>query len=984
MDDLDYLETQCTEGMYQALVNFTYGTDVDIAYQDVAAKMGTILNQLPDDSEPPITIKADPSQLSVVDLAVTSDSMGLRELRTWVENYLQDQFTGVAGTAGTEVTGGLEREIRVHLDQDALQAMGLTVSDVSRALAADNVQLLGGWVTGPRKEHVARTLAEYTSMDSIRSTVVAKDPMGSPVFLGDIAQVADSSATQRLKTVFGGQECVKLSVYKQNAANTMEVASNIRQKVDELAGMIPEGVRIASIYDASEYVIRAVASVRDAALIAGLLVVLVTAFFLTGWQRILVVSITLPLSMLAAFFGAHLLGFSINIFSLGGLVVAITVLLDNCVVVMENITRLQTEHPEEPHPVRTGVTQVSGAVTAATITFLALFLPFLMVPGLASLLFSELIILIALIIVISLVLALTVTPCLLNLFFPEGSLAVERRGPVAQLSHRVIQTILRRYEPLLRFSLRRPQLILIATAALFVAGLASARLMGSEFLPRVDDGYVIAKVKMPTGTSVQETDRVLARIEEALADVPDVKQTFRLTGGRVWGLVTYEIPNEGEVDIELKPAHSRRLTTDQWVEKYGPQITKASMVPGARIKVMHMKMRGIRQTGEFPVEIELRAPRTEPLEKMAQVASKVRGTLKDVPGLAKLDVSLDVSKPEFQVRIDHQTANDLGLSVSDVARTIRTFVDGIVPTRYHEGGYYYDIRVRLKEGLVSERSALEQLVMPGPGGSTYVLGDIWEVVPAVGPTQVDRYDQMRIIKVTADTAGVSAGVANSRAAKALRVLSCPLAIPCVWARRPGDEAELPKPGADPEPGYVLRLCRPGHPVRIVLASIDHHDTRTAIARGRFLALALTLTPLGITVLIGVVVLAGIEVNHGVVLLGYIRQLEEGHGSAGRDHRGDNGPLAPGAHDPRGGNRRPAAPGTWHWRRHRVVASHGCRRNWWPCLFDRADLLLHARGVLAVQPQARLAFGGRRTRRRVNGDAGVSDMPCSRRLTTWRE
>lgn len=882
VDDLDYLETQCTEGMYQALVNFTYGTDVDIAYQDVAAKMGTILNQLPDDSETPITIKADPSQLSVVDLAVTSDSMGLRELRTWVENYLQDQFTGVGGTAGTEVTGGLEREIRVHLDQDALQAMGLTVSDVSRALAADNVQLLGGWVTGPRKEHVARTLAEYTSMDSIRSTVVAKDPMGSPVFLGDIAQVADSSATQRLKTVFGGQECVKLSVYKQNAANTMEVASNIRQKVDELAGMIPEGVRIASIYDASEYVIRAVASVRDAALIAGLLVVLVTAFFLTGWQRILVVSITLPLSMLAAFFGAHLLGFSINIFSLGGLVVAITVLLDNCVVVMENITRLQTEHPEEPHPVRTGVTQVSGAVTAATITFLALFLPFLMVPGLASLLFSELIILIALIIVISLVLALTVTPCLLNLFFPEVSLAVERRGPVAQLSHRVIQTILRRYEPLLRFSLRRPQLILIATAALFVAGLASARLMGSEFLPRVDDGYVIAKVKMPTGTSVQETDRVLARIEEALADAPDVKQTFRLTGGRVWGLVTYEIPNEGEVDIELKPAHSRRLTTDQWVDKYGPQITKASMVPGARIKVMHMKMRGIRQTGEFPVEIELRAPRTEPLEKMAQVASKVRGTLKDVPGLAKLDVSLDVSKPEFQVRIDHQTANDLGLSVSDVARTIRTFVDGIVPTRYHEGGYYYDIRVRLKEGLVSERSALEQLVMPGPGGSTYVLGDIGEVVPAVGPTQIDRYDQMRIIKVTADSAGVSAGVANSRAAKALKGLE----LPPGYSMRMGAAALEMKQNFR---SLALILSLAMFFAYVVLAIQFESFSLPLIIMirvplslaGAFLALALTLTPLGITVLIGVVVLAGIEVNHGVVLLGYIRQLEE-RGTALRD------------------------------------------------------------------------------------------------------
>jgi CzcA family heavy metal efflux pump len=827
------------------------------------------------DADRPVIIKADPSQLSVVDLAITSDSMSLRDLRTWAENYLQDQFTGVQGTAGTEVTGGVEREIRVNLDQAALQAYGLTVSDVGKALAAENVQLLGGWVTGPRKEYVARTLAEYTSMDAIRSAVVKKDAAGRPVFLGDIAQVTDSAATQRLKTFFNGRECVKLSVYKQTAANTMEVAHAIQAKVSELKKDLPAGVQIATIYDASDYVTRAVASVRDAALIAGLLVVLVTAFFLTGWQRIVVVSTTLPLSMLAAFFGAHLLGFSINIFSLGGLVVAITVLLDNCVVVMENITRLQTEQTDEKHPVRMGVREVSGAVTAATVTFLVLFLPFLMVPGLASLLFRELIVLIALIIVFSLVIALTVTPCLLNLFFPEGSPAAERRGPVAEMSHRFLQGLQKRYEPLLRLSLARPYLVILITVGLFAAGLVSARLMGSEFLPRVDDGYITAKVKMPPGTSVEETDRVLGRIEEALKNVPNVKQTFRLSGGKIWGLITYEVPNEGEVDVELTPAHTRKLTTDEWVDKYGPQITKAAMVPGARIKVMHTNMRGIRTTGDFPVEVELRAPRTEPLEKMAQVAGKVLSTIKDVPGIAKLDTSLDVSKPELQIHIDHQTAADLGLSPSDVARTARTFIDGLVPTRYHEGGYYYDIRLRLKEGLVADRTAVEQLVMPGPGGTTYVLGDVAQVIPAVGPTEIDRYDQMRIIKVTADTSGISAGEANARVAKALRGFE----LPPGYSMRMGAAALEMKQNFR---ALALILSLALFFAYVVLAIQFESFSLPLIIMlrvplslaGAFLALVLTMTPLGVTVLIGVVVLAGIEVNHGVVLLGYIRQLQD--------------------------------------------------------------------------------------------------------------
>jgi HAE1 family hydrophobic/amphiphilic exporter-1 len=874
VDDLDYLDTQCTEGMYQALVNFTYGTNVDVAYEDVTAKMGTILSKLPGDADAPIIIKADPSQLSVVDLAIQSDTMSLVELRTWVDNYLQDQFTAVHGTAGTEVTGGLEREIRVHPDQAALQARGLTAFDVARALAADNVQLLGGWVTGRKSEYVARTLAEYRNMQDLRSVIVTRDAAGQPVFLGDVADVADSHKIQRVQTFFNGQEGVKLSVFKQTGANTTEVADAIRQKVEELKATVPPGVHMAVIYDASDYVRRAVASVRDAAIIAGLLVVLVTAFFLTGWQRIVVVTITLPLSMLAAMFAAHLLDFSINIFSLGGLVVAITVLLDNCVVVMENISRLQSEHPEEPHPIRQGVKEVGGAVTAATITFLVLFLPFLLVPGLASLLFRELIILIGIIIAVSLAISLTVTPSLLNLFFPEGSAAAERRGPIAELSHRTLERLSEWYRPRLRSSLAHPYRVLALVALVFLAGLAAARFMGSEFLPRVDDGYVIAKVKMPTGTSVAETNRVLERIEQALSQTPGVKQTFRLTGGKVWGLVTYEIPNEGEVDIELVPPRRRSLTTDQWVDQFGPQITKAAMVPGARIKVMHMKMRGIRTLGEFPVEVELRAPRTEPLEKMAQVAGKVRAILKDVPGLAKLDVSLDVTKPEFQVRIDRQVAGDLGLTASDVARTARTFIDGVVPTRFHEGGYYYDIRIRLKEGAVADRGALEGLVLPAPGGGTYALGDVAQVVPAVGPTEVDRYDQMRIIKVTADTEGVSTGVANARVARALRGVE----LPAGYSMRLGAAALEMKQNFR---SLALILSLALFFAYVVLAiQFESYSLPFIIMlrvplslAGAFVALMATGTPLGVTVLIGVVILAGIEVNHGVVLLGYVRQLQ---------------------------------------------------------------------------------------------------------------
>ncbi|PIU89640.1 MAG: hypothetical protein COS65_28120 [Armatimonadetes bacterium CG06_land_8_20_14_3_00_66_21] len=875
VDDLDYLDSQSTEGMYQLLVNFAYGVDVDIAYQDVTAKMGTILNRLPEDAQAPVIIKADPSQLSIVDLAVFSDQRDLTELRTWVENYLQDQFTAVEGTAGTEVTGGLVREIRVEVDQQALEGRGLSLPVLSKALAAENVQLLGGWVTGPRKEYVARTLAEYDNVDELGRAVIAKDRDGHPVQLVDVAEVLDGHVLQRLVTAFNGRECVKLSVFKQTAANTVDVADGIRAKVKELTPLLPPGTELKAIYDASSYVRKAVSGVRDAALIAAVLVVLVVAFFLTGWQRILVVVLTLPLTLLASAYVASLLDFSLNLFSLAGIVVAITVLLDNCVVVMENISRLQTEHPEEPHPIRVGVAQVGGAVGGATATFFALFLPFLMVSGLSSLLFRELILLVAVVLLFSLLLALTVTPCLMNLFFPEGTEAAERRGPVAELSHRAVTAAQAAYRPLLGFSLRRPWIIIGAAAALFVAGVLSLRTVGSEFLPRVDDGYVMLKLKMPTGSSVAETDRVLQRLEEAAAQTPYVKQRFRLSAGKVFGLVTTQIPQEGQVDLELVPPHERPLNTDQWVEKYGPEIVKAAMVPGARIKPMHMKMRGIKLLGEYDVEVELRAPRTESMESMAEVANQARARLKDLPMLTKLDVSLDVSKPEYQVRVDRVRAGDLGLTAADVARTVRTYIDGAVPTRYHEGGYYYDLRVTTREGTVNDRATLEALPVPLPGGANISLASVAEVVPAAGPTEIDRYDQMRMIKVTADGLGVSPGEANAAVAAALADFQLP----------PGYTMDLGSTAREMRQnfrslGLILSLALFFAYVILAIQFESFSLPFVVMVRvplsliGVSLALFLTGRPLGATVMIGIVILAGIEINHGLVLLSYVRQLQE--------------------------------------------------------------------------------------------------------------
>jgi len=401
VDDLDYIESQCTEGLYTLLVNFDYKADRDVAYQDVLAKMGLVRKLLPKDAEEPLIFKADPSQLPVIDLLITSDAMDLTTLRTYVENELQDQFTTVEGTAGTEVSGGLRREVRVFLDPLKLQAYGITIDKVTQRLRDENIELQGGRVTSDQKDFIARTIGEFKSVEDIKNLIVAKSNNSSIVYLKNIADVKDAHAVQRIKTKMNKTEGVKLSVFKQAGANTVEVSDKVYQKLHELKASLPPSITMEVIYDQADYIRSAVSGVRDAALIAALLVVLVTALFLNGWKRVFIVALTLPVTLFGTFFFMNLLNFSINIFSLGGLVVAITVLLDDAVVVLENITRIQEEEPDEKHPVQKGVTQVLKAVTMATFTFIALFLPFLLIPGLTSLLFHELIIIVAITLALS-------------------------------------------------------------------------------------------------------------------------------------------------------------------------------------------------------------------------------------------------------------------------------------------------------------------------------------------------------------------------------------------------------------------------------------------------------------------------------------------------------------------------------------------------------------------------------------------------------
>ena len=864
VDGLDWLESSSIEGMYTLQANFGYGVDVDVAYQDALAALARVARELPPDIDPPVIIKADPSQLPILQITAGGEGWDAVRLRTWADNWLKDRLVAVPGVAGVEVVGGLEREIRVLLDPEAVASHGLTLVQVQARLSAANMQVVGGRVTAGPHELIARTTGEFTDLEQIRATVLLSDGAGRVVRVRDLATVADGHAETRIVTRIDSKPCVKLSVLKQAAANTVAVARAVEARLGELAPALPAGVQLGVVENQAAYVQAAVDGVRDAALLALGLVLGCVWLFLGSWRQVLVLAIALPVTLILNFALMALGGFSFNIFSLGGLVVAVGVVLDNSIVALENISRLHRQKPDEPlvEVAERGTAEVGSAIVAATVGFLALFLPFLFVPGLASLLLREQILVIGGVVLLSLLCAVTLTPML------AGSLLAHE---VQETSfQRVVAWITERYRRSVATSLRRPGLVVIIAGVIAAAGFGLAPRLGSEFLPRMDDGRVMVKVRLPTGAALAETDAAISRVEAALADDPLIDSAFTLVGGKVWGLYTYEIANEGEVNIQLVAKPQRKIATDVWLAALRKRLS-AIQVPGGQVMVMPMPVKGIRKVGDADVEVKLGGDDLPTLFRLAgEAATAMRGT----PDLANVNLSLDLAKPEYRIEVDRDRAAAVGLTVGEVGAAMRTLVNGSVITRYRDGADLYDLRVLVPPERLASSQDLERLPIDLPGGGTARLGEVARIVRSSGPVQIDRIDQVPQVIIRADTAaGVDIGRATQAAQAALTGLDLPPGYTRIFGGQSQQAAETRQ--------VMLAIVAFALFFAFVALAVQFNSLVLPVvilvsvpfaAAGVVAGLVIAGAPIGATVVIGFLVVVATVLNDGVLLLEFAEHL----------------------------------------------------------------------------------------------------------------
>lgn len=873
VDGLDYLETSSIEGMYTALVNFQYNVNIDVAYQDALAAMARAARSLPKDIEPPIVIKADPTQLPVVQMTVSSDRWDLVKLRTWTENWLQDRLLAVQGVAGTEIVGGLKREIRVHLDPKKLDKHRLSLDTIIKRLKDENLEQFGGRVIAGPREIIARTMGEFQSIEEIKNVVVARTDE-SKLYLRDIAHVEDGSEDVRLVTRLNGKPCVKLSVLRQADANIVEVARAVNDKIRELEPNLPAGLRLGVVENQADYIEAALAGVRNAAIEGAILVVIITYLFLANWGQTLVMGLVLPVTLIINFGLMKIAGFSLNIFSLAGLVVAISVALDNSIIVNENIARLMRKTPEADFAsiANSAVNEVGPAILAATLSFIALFLPFLLVPGLVSLLFHELILVIAGVVLISLATSIAFGPLLLSfLFGKSGGITQEQTS-----FQRVFTKVTDVYGWLVSGTVKRRWIAIGIAFAFLLSLIVVVPHTGTEFLPKMDDGRVMIKVRLPTGASVYETDKALARIEKLLVDDPLIESYFTLVGGKVWGLYTYLIANEGEVDVQLVPRSKRQLSTKQYIEKLRPLVAKIG-IPGGKAMVIQMPVKGIRKLGDADIEVQIKG---EDINKLYELAQKTANTMNTLAHFTNVFITMDMTKPEYQVIVDRQRAADLGVSITDVATTIRSLVQGAVATKYREGDYFYNIRVVIPEQNITSRRDIEDLVLQtgrGEGGFLRVR-DLATVKPAVGPVEIIRLDQIKAVTVRGDAAGVSVGQALSELKDAIASMDIPVGYDISYSGQALLMADMKR--------TTLVILAFSLFFSFVVLAVQFNSLRMPALilgcvpfclAGLIYMLTLTSLPIGATVIVGALVVIAATANEGVLLMTFAEDLRKDSG-----------------------------------------------------------------------------------------------------------
>jgi HAE1 family hydrophobic/amphiphilic exporter-1 len=855
------------EGSSRVTVKFGWGLNLDDATNDIRAAIDRVRSRLPDEADTPTIMKYDPSQAPVLTIGLTGalESGALRKL---ADDELSYQLQKVNGVARVDVRGGRSAEIQIHLKQDRLQAIGIAADQIATVLKNENSMQAAGHLGIGVGDFLLRTQGQFQTLNEIRNTVITTRN-NIPVYLRDVATVAPGFATNTAYVRIDGQPGIQISVQKRSGFNTVAVADGLYQAVAELQKSYPQ-ITLQVLNDSSIYIRRAVNSVAREAVIGGLLAGMILLFFFHNLRATLITGVAMPVSILITLMLAYFTKMSLNTFSLGGLALGVGMLVDNAVVVLDNIFRHYHEDGTDlATAALTGTGEMGPAISASTLTHICVFVPLLYITGRSGIIFKELSFMVIFSLLCSLLVAVTLIPMLCAKFLKVRDLTeASSQGLTGRLAT-IQQGWEDSYTKALAWCLKHKLLVLGVCGAVFVGSLAIYPFVGTELVQATDEGVISLNLKLPVGTSLEDTDRNTKILEQQIKQlVPELLHMETSVGGRSGSA---NQPHQAYLTLRLQPQDKRRQTTRQIVDLLQNRI----MVAGARLRInAQSSMRMFYGGSQFPVAVDIRGKNTELAQ---QTAIAVMDQMSQIPGIANVNISREEARPELSLKINRRRAADLGITAATIATAIQTNINGKIATIYRTGGDETNVRVRLQEADRQAWQDLQRIMLPVGGqsnGKAVRLANLVTIEQTNGPVSIERTDRERNITIQASLAkGRDLAGAMQDVQREIGALPLPPGVTIVYS---GDYQEQVEATRDMTVAFFLALLL----VYMVMAAqfesfFDPFVIMLAIPfalGGVLIALLITDTNINTQVYLGLIMLGGIVINNTIVLISYIRIL----------------------------------------------------------------------------------------------------------------
>jgi multidrug efflux pump len=720
-------------------IEFELHRDPDEAANDVRDRVSRVRGVLPREAEDPIVAKIDINAQPVMWLALTSDRHTTLEISDVADRLLKERLQRLPGIGSVIIGGERRYAMRVWLDPLRLASRGLSVQDVERAIRAENAEIPSGRIEGTGREFAVRTRGELDTPEGFGAIII--DRRGDDIVrLDEVARVEVGAEDERTLTRYNGQPGVGLGVVKQKQASTLEAAGAVRAALPELSALLPAGMRIDTAYDSSLFIAESIHEVRDTILVAIALVVLVVLVFLKSLRATFVPVVAIPISIVGAFILAYALGFTVNILTLLALVLAIGLVVDDAIVVLENVYRHLEMGKSRRQAAVDGVREIGFAVIATTVALVAVFIPVAFLTGSVGRLFREFGLTLAFAVALSAFVALTLTPMmcarmLRPLHTTSGSWASRSFDAFFAGLDRV-------YRATLAFALRRRGVVLLAALGLLVATGFLFRILPEELVPTEDRGTAFGIVMAPEGATLDYTDRYMRMVESQLLPLPERDGLFTATG---LGFAGPGSVANGFAFMRLKPRDERDRSQQEVVAQMFPRLLG---IPGVLAFLVNPPSLG-NSASSSDISYVLQA---DSYEELSSAVGTFLGAAGKLGYLVNLDTDLKLNKPELQIAIDRERAAGLGVSVTDIGSTLEAYLGGRVAGDFKRGAKQYDVILQLQSADRSTPDVIEQLYVRGAGGALVQLANVVKVAEAVSPKELNHFNRVRSATITASLA----------------------------------------------------------------------------------------------------------------------------------------------------------------------------------------------------------------------------------------